>query len=875
MKGKVTALTIAVTMLLGLAQPAFTQSPMQLKGVQVESQSDGVTIKIATTGTPSYSASLIDTPARLVIDVTGAAYAWDKTRMNPDMPPIKEIRGSQWKVGTARVVVELTRKVGYRIEQGPDGLTVILEPSATASSSDGVKPEAAKPDAPKAAPKKADVAKAEPKAETAKADATKTDAAVKPEPVRKDIARVEAPKAPEPAKTETAKPEPVKMDAPKPAKPETAKAEVPKPEPAKKAEAAKPEAVKNAEAVKPEPVKAEPKPVAKTEAPKVEAAKVELAKADTASEVMPQPAVIAQATTTPPANGGRLLSMDFKDADVINLLRILAAESGRNIVAGEDVKGKVSISLRNVTWEQALDTILEVKGLQKVEKGNVLRIVSTEQLTKEREAEARVNEAKVKAEIDTRTKLAEAQIKEQDLAARKIANEAAAEEARSRGPLREETVRLSYADPEEVAKTLQGILGIPPEGTQPVSGTLPSVPPVISSTGPNLALPNQPPFSAMYGPGPAPAPMVSVSQDVLAKGITIRAHKPTNTIFIRHYQADLERIKKLIREQLDIPLPQVKIEARMEILDRTALEAIGVQWGGATAGNTGKATLVGQGFQSAPSTVPGMTLPAVGGVLQPDGSTVVTSPTGVQGMRTKNNNFILDRLLPIDTQTGLPIGGNLVNIPFQSLPNASQFTPAGGIAFGIVGTNFNINLALQALENQGKTRTLARPEIVTVENAKAEISLGEEIPYATVSSAGTQIQFKEAVLKLNVTPTVTRERISNEDVTKIKLVIMVENNSRGQTISPAPGVAVPIINKRKAETQVLIREGERLVIGGVTQSSQENTVRKVPVFGDIPVVGWLFKARENFESGRELVVFLTPSLVKSEAAIAARPPASR
>ena len=846
MNRKVTALSLALLMLLGPALPAAAQSAVQLKNVQVESKSEGVTIKIATTGTPSYSASLIDTPNRLVIDLTGAAYAWDKTRLNPDVAPIKEIRGSQWKVGTARVVVELTRKVGYRIEESADGLSVILEPSATASVDPTEKAEA-----PKAAPKKAETAKAEPSAPKAEA--------VKPEPVRKDIARVEAPKAPEPVKAE-----PAKLDAAKPVKAEPVKLDAPKP--VAKADAPKPAA--KADAPKPEPVKAE----AKAEAPKVDVAKTEVAEPATAVPAVPQPAVIAQATTTPPANGGRLLSMDFKDADVVNLLRILAAESGRNIVAGEDVKGKVSISLRNVTWEQALDTILEVKGLQKVEKGNVLRIVSTEQLTKEREAEARVNEAKLKAEIDTRTKMAEAQIKEQDLAARRIANEAAAEEARQRGPLREETVRLSYADPEEVAKTLQGILGIPPEGTQPVSGTIPSVPPVISSTGPNLALPNQPPFSALYGPGAPPAPVVSVSQDVLAKGITIRAHKPTNTIFIRHYAADLERIKKLIREQLDIPLPQVKIEARMEILDRTALEAIGVQWGGATAGNTGKATLVGQGFQSAPSTVPGLTLPAVGGVLQPDGSTVVTAPTGVQGLTTKNNNFLLDRLLPIDRQTGLPIGGNLVNIPFQSLPNASQFTPAGGIAFGIVGTNFNINLALQALENQGKTRTLARPEIVTVENAKAEISLGEEIPYATVSSAGTQIQFKEAVLKLNVTPTVTRERIiNNEEITKIKLVIIVENNSRGQTISPAPGVAVPVINKRKAETQVLIREGERLVIGGVTQSSQENTVRKVPVFGDIPLMGWLFKARENFETGRELVVFLTPSLVKTDGALVARP----
>ena len=833
MKGKGMAFALAVLMLMGLAHPAAGQSAVQLKDVQVEQQTDSVTVKLWTTGTPNYSASLIDTPTRLVIDLTGTAYAWDKSRMNPDVPPIREIRGSQWKVGTARIVLELTRKVGYRIEPSAEGLSVILEPSGTAVSEDTPKAAASKP-APKAVAKP----------EVAKSESPKPDA-MKAEP-RKDVARIDAPKA-----AETPKAEPVKKDV---ARTETPKAE---------------------------PTKVEvPKPVAKAEVPKVEAANADAPKAEARVEpapvvVAPPPAIVAQATATPtppPAGGsGRLLSMDFKDADVVNLLRILAAESGKNIVAGEDVKGKVSISLRNVTWDQALETILEVKGLQKIEKGNVIRIVSTEQLTKEREAEARVNEAKLKAEIDTRTKLAEAQIREQDLAARRIIQEAAAEEARSRGPLREETVRLSYADPEEVAKTLQGILGIPPEGTQPVSGTIPSVPAVIGSSPPNLALPNQPPFSALYGPGPPPAPVVSISQDVLAKGITIRAHKPTNTIFIRHYQADLERIKKLIREQLDIPLPQVKIEARMEILDRTALEAIGVQWGGATAANAGHSTLVGQGFQSAPSAVPGMTLPAVGGVLQPDGSTVVTAPTGVQGFQSRNTDLTLSRLLPVDRLTGLPIGGNLVNIPFQSLPNASSFTPAGGIAFGIVGTKFNINLALQALENQGKTRTLARPEIVTVENNKAEVSLGEEIPYATVSSAGTQIQFKEAVLKLTVTPTVTREKINNEDITKIKMVVIVENNSRGDTITPAAGVSVPIINRRKAETQVLMREGERLVIGGVTQSVQQNTIRKVPLFGDIPLLGWLFKARENFETGRELVVFLTPSLVKSDGALAARP----
>jgi type IV pilus assembly protein PilQ len=313
---------------------------------------------------------------------------------------------------------------------------------------------------------------------------------------------------------------------------------------------------------------------------------------------------------------------------------------------------------------------------------------------------------------------------------------------------------------------------------------------------------------------------------------------------MRHYAADLERIKKLIREQLDVPLPQVKIEARMEILDRSALEAIGVQWGGATARNVSNTTLVGQGFAT------------------------TNAGTGIAPVQITpaNPGLTLTNLLPIAPATGLPAGANLVNLPFSLLPNAASTVPAGGIAFGIIGTRFNLNLALQALETQGKTRTLARPEIVTVENSKASVTLGEEIPYATVSSAGTQIQFKEAVLKLEVTPTVIREKIGGEDITKIKMVVLVENNSRGDTITPAPGVSVPIINRRKTETQVLVKEGERLVIGGVTQSVQQNTVRKVPLFGDIPVLGWLFKQRENFETGRELVVFVTPTILKTDGA---------
>ncbi len=549
-----------------------------------------------------------------------------------------------------------------------------------------------------------------------------------------------------------------------------------------------------------------------------------------------------------PSEGGKLITIDFKDADVINVIRLLGTEGGRNIVVGEDVKGKVSVSLRNVTWEQALETILEARGLQKIEKDGIIRIVSREQLAKEREALAKAEEAKLKAEVEVRTKIAEAEMKEQQVQERKLSQEAAAAEAQARGPLREQVLRLAYADPGEVANTLQGVLGL---GAQPIEPCIrisegereTRVEFRTGGGGVTSGPIAEPPFSQLFGPPRTPeqTPPPLVPPEVLARGLAIRAHCATNSLFLRLYATDLDRVKKLILESLDIPLPQVKIEARMEILDRTALEAIGIQWGGAGAGNAGKTTLVGQGFQ--PN-------------FRPPG-------TGSFNVSPVNPNLDLSGLLPVTPGTGLPLGGNLVNLPISTLPNAAGVLPTAGLAFGIVGTNFNINLALEALATLGKTRNLARPEIVTVENHTASISLGEEIPYATVSSAGTQIQFKEASLKLEVIPMVIRETTDGQERTKIRMFVVVENNSRGEVVNLGASGSPPAINKRRARTQVLMNEGERLVIGGVTTGVQQETIRKVPIFGDIPVLGWLFKQKENFDTGRELVVFLTPSVLKT------------
>src|SRR5262245_17980804 len=791
-------------LMLVVASTAAYAASARLDDVKVSTEDDVTVVTLHTSRVPRYTAELIDSPNRLVLDLEDTAYGWRTTPLAVTADPVKGVRGSQFRRDRARVVIELTRRAGFVVREEATGLAIVIPTATTPTAS---------PD-------------------TSASRESTGDSSV---PTRRTA---DATTSPAPA--------PVTASTPPESSPTT-----------------------------------ESTPETTAEAPRASAPVL----AQTAPAPPPAPPVRPPA---PPAqvitsrtNGQRLISLDFKEADIVNLLRILAAESGRNIVIGEDVKGKVSIALLNVPWEQALDTILESRGLSKIEKGDVIRIVSNEQLAKEREAAARVQEATRKAEAEVRTKLAEAALKDAEVQARKVAAEAAQRELEARGPLKEETVRLSYADPEEVENTLKGILGIPKEGTKAITG-VPTVlgsvplgggPPVVGVAPPNPDLP------AYMKPGPQPLPLAapvptSVSKDALNKGLTIRAHKPTNTIFLRLYARDMEIVKKLIRESLDVPLPQVKIEARMEILDRTALENIGVQWGGGFVKPSGDQVLVGQGLAQTGQNL-GQIVPVFPGFITPDSKVpTIGDFTGVSGLGSKatsiNPNSLLNAALPVSSLTGLPLGGNVVNLPPQSLSTESLAQQAaGGVTFGLIGARYNINLVLQALSNQGKTRTLARPEIVTVENAKAAMSLGEEIPFATVSSAGTQIQFKEALLKLEVTPTVIRE----SEVNRIKMIVVVENNNRGDIVNLGASGTPPAINRRKAETQVIIREGERLVIGGVAATTNRNIVRKVPLLGDVPILGWFFKSKEDFETGRELVIFLTPSILRASGVTAALPPA--
>jgi type IV pilus secretin PilQ/predicted competence protein len=715
----------------------------RLDDVVVVTRPDTTTIRLKTSSPPRYQTEFIDRPARLVVDFEETTFAWKAGRLDLEGAPLRQIRGSQFKRGVARVVVEFTGRTPYTIEADAHG--VVIAVPRPAGGDDPARLPASRP-------RLRDLV--EPRAEV-------------------PVFAAQTAGRETPALLQTAAGPSVRDDA-----------------------------------------------------------------------VAPRPAVVAQAAATPPrpaavpatgpAGNGRLISLDFKDADVVNLLRILAAESGKNIVISDDVKGKMSITLKQVPWEQALEVVLESRGLERIDKGNVIRIVTRDQLARDREATAKVEEARVKAEsakaqaeAEIRSKVAEAALKEQEAQQRQFAAQAQLREQEARGPLVEETIRLAYADPEDIAMTLIGLLGIP-EGGIPAPAGAPIIPPA------------GPPFSALYGVPPPGVPLPPVvAPEVLAKGITIRAHKPTNSVFIRHYRADVERIKRLVRETLDVQLPQIKIEARLNELSRQDMFEIGVQWGGAGFRQDGRNVLVTRGVQTPQSGVTASGVPF---------SSPSVNPSAVGAMAGA-----LPTILPLldPGSPALPFSGNIVNIP----PASS----IAGLGFGIIGTRFSLNLALQALESEGKTRSLSRPEIVTVENGRASIALGTEIPFATVSAAGTQIQFKEAALRLEVTPTVIRE----PGVTKVKMKVIVENNEPGAEVPVGTGgTAIPIV-KRRAETEVIVREGESLVIGGVAQRTESENIRKVPLFGDIPVLGWLFKAKSRrIDPDRELVVFITPTVLK-------------
>ncbi|HKT36008.1 MAG TPA: type IV pilus secretin PilQ [Nitrospira sp.] len=417
---------------------------------------------------------------------------------------------------------------------------------------------------------------------------------------------------------------------------------------------------------------------------------------------------------------GRRISLDFQQADISNVLRLIAEVSGFNIVIGDGVKSKVTMKLVSVPWDQALDMILKMNGLGKIKQGSILWIDTLANIAKQEDEEARAKDAKIKAEdvVD----------------------------------------RVFYI------RNLQ-----------------------------------------------AQELLTSLRQNLSPRGL-MQVSQGTNALVVRDTETKMAVLKQLI-EGLDLEVPQVQIEARIVQADTVYARGLGVQWGI-------------QNADFGPNT-----FSAVGNLTGP------FAPVAGTGATTIPRDF-------------------LVNLPAQvaGLPAV----PGIGYTFGKLAPGFALDLRLSAGELLGLAKVIAAPKITTLDKREAKISQGESIPFQTTSLQGTQTTFVDANLELNVTPQIT-SRDPKEIGKMIRMQVRATRNAVGARSNPAG----PSIDRREANTQVIVRDGETMVIGGVFIDTQNNNVQGVPYLSRIPVLGWLFKNKSESVSKQELLIFLTPSIVKA------------
>ncbi len=302
-------------------------------------------------------------------------------------------------------------------------------------------------------------------------------------------------------------------------------------------------------------------------------------------------------------------------------------------------------------------------------------------------------------------------------------------------------------------------------------------------------------------------------KDLLSEGGKVQVDDRTNMLVVRDLPRNVEAIKALIAK-LDTPTPQVLIEARIVEVDTSFSRELGVQWGG-SYNTTGGSTKIGaSGFMDS------------SGAFLP-GQPLTNSP-------------------PYTAATVPP--SFMVN-----LPATVGLGSGGGISFGILRDNLRLDLSLSALEASGNGRVISSPKVVTLDNKEAMIEQGTQIPYSTVSASGTNTQFVDATLSLKVTPHITPDG-------GVIMKLEAKNDSQGDVGASGQ----PAINKKKATTEVLIRDTETAVIGGILQITRKENQAAVPWLSKIPIIGIFFRKDTNSATNRELLIFITPKILKQE-----------
>jgi type IV pilus assembly protein PilQ len=459
---------------------------------------------------------------------------------------------------------------------------------------------------------------------------------------------------------------------------------------------------------------------------------------------VPPPAPPAVALPAPPVTAPPprvpTLSMDFREADLLNLLRIIAEVGGVNIAAGTGVTGKVTIRLIDVPWDQALDVILRTNNLAAEREGNIIRVAPPAVFQGERDLAQKRQEA----ELTARKTLSERQVEVEAL----------------------ETVILpvNYAKVSEIQKGLDRL------------------------------------------------------KSARRADASVTADERTSSIIITDTPTVIARMRELLKK-LDIPTPQVMIEARIVEIDQEYTRQLGVQFGGRVS----------------PPRGPGQNV-FLSDVFGGSAGAGVIPPGGAQSPPAN----------PIPFAVNLPVSGA---------------TGGLGLLIGTVTNRALLNAQLSFLESQRKSRTLSTPKVATLDNEKAEVKSGRQVPFTTVDASGrTVVQFTDASLRLTVTPHVTADR-------SILMTVDAENSTEGAIINLGPTQAIPI-NTKRATTKVLVENGGTTVIGGLIQTFESLTEERLPYLGQIPILGYLFrKTSENVEPKRtELLIFITPTILETRRA---------
>ena len=427
---------------------------------------------------------------------------------------------------------------------------------------------------------------------------------------------------------------------------------------------------------------------------------------------------------------GQRLTLNFQDIETRAVLQLLSEVSGLNMVVSDSVTGNVTLRLRDVPWDQALDIVLATRGLDMRQIDNVIIVAPS-------------------AEIAAREK--------QDLEARQDLQELT--------PLVSDFIQVNYAKASDLAELLQ-------------------------SGGEN---------------------------SLLSDRGTVSIDQRTNTLLVYDTAERLVDIRRLV-QRLDIPVRQVMIESRVVIADNNYARELGVRLGFNRANSFGnnEALIAGSQIGNTPGT----------GTLDTGefmGARAGLAP-GINGTGPENL---------------------LVNLP------AFGATSGLNLLVGRVGS-FLLQLELTAMQEEGRGELISSPRVITADKSKATIEQGTEIPYATVSNNGTNVPFKDAVLKLEVTPNITPD-----DRVIMDLVITKDNPNFANSVQGTPAV-----DTRSVETRVLVDNGETVVLGGVFEMETSKDIDKVPFFGDLPVLGFFFRSTAERDVNRELLFFVTPKILK-------------